>query len=259
MISSAQGLEMPPVSKEQFLTAIDEVVKANLDYLPPYGTGASLYIRPMLFGSNAVLGVKPATEYQFRVFVSPVGPYFKGGIIPIVVRISDSDRAAPYGTGNIKAGLNYAMGLHAYSQAHALGYAENIYLDPLTHTKIDEAGGANVLFISKDNKIIVPKSSTILPSITRRSIVEMAEDYLQLEVEEREVYLEEVSDFAECCLCGTASVVTPIGKIVNHDQEICFPSGLEEIGPVTKKIRETLLAIQLGEIDAPEGWIRTIC
>ena len=255
---SAQRLEMPAFPKDRFVDAIVQTVKANIDYVPPYGSGATLYIRPYMFGTNAVIGVKPADEYQFRVFTTPVGPYFKGGAEPITVRISDFDRAAPHGTGHIKAGLNYAMSLHAIVDAHKQGFAENIYLDSATRTKIEETGGANILFVTKDNKVVTPKSNSILPSITRRSLMVVAKEYLGLEVEEREVYLDEVKDFAECGLCGTAAVISPVGKINDHGKEICFPSGMEEMGPVTKKLYETLTGIQMGRLEAPEGWIKVI-
>ena len=255
---SAQRLEMPAFPKDRFVDAIVQTVKANIDYVPPYGSGATLYIRPYMFGTNAVIGVKPADEYQFRVFTTPVGPYFKGGAKPITVRISDFDRAAPHGTGHIKAGLNYAMSLHAIVDAHKQGFAENIYLDSATRTKIEETGGANILFVTMDNKVVTPKSNSILPSITRRSLMVVAKEYLGLEVEEREVYLDEVKDFAECGLCGTAAVISPVGKINDHGKEICFPSGMEEMGPVTKKLYETLTGIQMGRLEAPEGWIKVI-
>lgn len=255
MADTCKRLEMPVLSKEQFVEAIKAVVLANEAYVPPYGSGATLYIRPFMFGINSVIGVKPATEYQFRVFSTPVGPYFKGGAKPITIKVSDFDRAAPNGTGHVKAGLNYAMSLHAIVTAHAEGYDENLYLDPATRTKVEETGGANFLFITKDNKVITPKSNSILPSITRRSLMTVAKDYLGLETEEREVYLDELKDFAECCLCGTAAVISPVGKIVDHGKEICFPSGMEKMGPVCQKLYDTLTGIQKGEIEAPEGWI----
>ena len=247
MIDSCQRMKMPAFPKERFLDAIVKTVAANRDWVPPYGSGASLYLRPYMFGSNAVIGVKPATEYQFRVFATPVGPYFKGGVKPLTVRISDFDRAAPHGTGHIKAGLNYAMSLYAIVDAHEQGFDENIYLDSATRTYIEETGGANILFITKDGKVVTPKSSTILPSITRRSLMHVAAEYLGLTVEERPVALEEVKDFAECGLCGTAAVISPVGKIVDHGKEICFPSGMNDMGPVTKKLYETLQAIFLTE------------
>ncbi|MBD5144176.1 MAG: branched-chain amino acid aminotransferase [Oscillospiraceae bacterium] len=256
--SSAQRLEMPVFPKERFLDAVDQVVKANANFVPPYGSGATLYLRPFLFGINSVIGVKPADEYQFRIFATPVGPYFKGGAKPITLRVSDLDRAAPHGTGNIKAGLNYAMSLHTLMDAHRNGFDENMFLDPATHTKVEETGGANFLFVTKDNKIVTPKSNSILPSITRRSLVYVAEKYLGLEVQEREVLFEEVKDFAECGLCGTAAVISPVGKIVNHDEEIYFPSGMDKMGETVQKLYDTLTGIQMGRIEAPEGWIHEI-
>ena len=258
LISSARKLQIPEFPAERFLDAIDQVVRANAAFVPPFGSGATLYIRPYMFGSNPVIGVKPADEYQFRVFVTPVGPYFKGGAKPIVIRISDLDRAAPRGTGNIKAGLNYAMSLYNIVDAHKQGYDENLYLDPGTRTCIEETGGANIIFITKDGKLVTPKSDSILPSITRRSLVYVAEHYLGMEVEERQIPLSEVPDFAEAGLCGTAAVISPIGKIVDHGREICLPSGMQAMGPWTQKLYDTLTGIQMGRIEAPEGWIRKI-
>lgn len=259
MIDTAKRLEMPPISKEQFLDAVKQVVEANAAYVPPYGSGATLYLRPYMFGINSVIGVKPADDYQFRLFCTPVGPYFKGGAKPITIRVCDFDRAAPHGTGHVKAGLNYAMSLHAIVDAHNQGYDENMYLDAATRTKVEETGGANFLFVTGDGKVVTPKSDTILPSITRRSLMYVAKEYLGLEVEEREVLLSEVSEFAECGLCGTAAVISPVGKIVDHGKDICFPSGMEEMGSVTKKLYDTLTGIQMGRIEAPEGWIYKIC
>ncbi len=258
MENSAKGLEMPVFPKERFVEAVAKVVEANAAFVPPYGSGASLYIRPYMFGFDSVIGVKPASEYQFRIFATPVGPYFKGGAKPITIRVSDFDRAAPHGTGHIKAGLNYAMSLHAIVDAHKNGFDENVYLDPQTRTKIEETGGANLIFVTKDNKLVTPKSSSILPSITRRSILYVAKEYLGMETEEREVFLDEVKDFAECGLCGTAAVVSPVGKIVDHGKEICFPSGMEKMGPSIQKLYDTLTGIQMGHIEAPEGWIKVI-
>lgn len=258
MADTCKRLEMPVYPEDKWVDAIVKVVEANADYVPPYGSGATLYIRPYMFGSNAVIGVKPADEYQFRAFCTPVGPYFKGGAKPIVIRVSDFDRAAPHGTGHIKAGLNYAMSLHAIVDAHNQGFAENMYLDAATRTKVEETGGANFIFITKDGKLVTPKSDSILPSITRRSLMVVAEKYLGLTVEHREVYFDEVKDFAECGLCGTAAVISPVGKIVDHGKEICLPSGMDEMGPVTKKLYDTLTGIQMGRIEAPEGWIKVI-
>ena len=255
MEQSAKRLEMPVFPKERFVEAVLKTIGANAAYVPPYGSGATLYVRPCMFGSNPVIGVKPADEYQFRVFTTPVGPYFKGGVKPLTIRVSDFDRAAPRGTGHIKAGLNYAMSLHAIVDAHKQGFDENMYLDAGTRTKVEETGGANFLFVTRDGKVVTPKSDSILPSITRRSLVQVAREYLGLEAEEREVYLEELADFAECGLCGTAAVISPVGKVADHGKEICFASGMTEMGPVTKKLYETLTGIQMGTIKAPEGWV----
>ena len=258
MADSARRLEMPVFPEDKFVEAVAQVVKANEAYVPPYGSGATLYLRPYMFGSSPVIGVKPAAEYQFRVFATPVGPYFKGGVKPLTIKISDFDRAAPNGTGHIKAGLNYAMSLHAIVTAHEEGYDENMYLDAATRTYVEETGGANFLFVTKDNKVVTPKSNSILPSITRRSLMIVAKDYLGLEVEERPVHKDELKDFAECGLCGTAAVISPVGKIVDHGTEICLPSGMTEMGPITKKLYDTLTGIQMGKIEAPEGWIYEI-
>ena len=259
MAESCKRLKMPVFPEDKFVEAVEKVVKANEAWVPPYGSGATLYVRPFMIGTNSVIGVKPADEYQFRILVTPVGPYFKGGAKPITIRVSDVDRAAPHGTGDIKAGLNYAMSLYNIVDAHEQGYDENMYLDPATRTKVEETGGANFMFITKDGKFVTPKSGSILPSITRRSLMVVAEKYLGMPVEHREVTLAEVADFAEAGLCGTAAVISPIGKIVDHGKEICMPSGMEEMGPYTKKLYDTLTGIQMGRIEGPEGWVHTIC
>ena len=259
MKDSCERLEMPVYPEDKWVEAVAKTVEANAAWVPPFGSGATLYVRPYMFGSNPVIGVKPADEYQFRVLTTPVGPYFKGGAKPITIKVSDFDRAAPHGTGHIKAGLNYAMSLHAIVDAHKNGFDENMYLDAATRTKVEETGGANFIFVTKDGKVVTPKSDSILPSITRRSLIYVAKEYLGLEAEEREIYFDEVKDFAECGLCGTAAVISPVGKIVDHGKEICFPSGMDEMGPVTKKLYETLTGIQMGHIEAPEGWICKIC
>ena len=250
MANSCRRLEMPVYPEDKFVEAVAKTVKANDAWVPPFGSGASLYIRPYMFGSNPVIGVKPADEYQFRILVTPVKP--------LTIKVSDFDRAAPHGTGHIKAGLNYAMSLHAIVTAHEEGYAENMYLDPATRTKVEETGGANFIFVTKDGKVVTPKSDSILPSITRRSLIHVAKEYLGLEVEEREVLFDEVKDFAECGLCGTAAVISPVGKIVNHGEEICLPSGMEKMGPTIQKLYDTLTGIQMGKIEAPKGWIYTV-
>ena len=251
MIDSAKRLEMPPVSEEMFMEAVDEVVRANKDYIPPFKTGGALYLRPYLFATGPVIGVKPSDEYQFRLFGTPVGSYFKNGVRPNTICVSDFDRAAPHGTGHIKAGLNYAMSLHAYITAHKNGFDENMYLDPASRTFVEETGGANFLFVKKDGTLVTPKSDSILPSITRRSLISIA-------TEHRPVKFSEVSEFAEAGLCGTAAVICPVGKVVDHGKEICIPSGMDEMGPVLTKLYKTLRGIQMGEIEGPEGWIHEV-
>ena len=257
MMDSAKRLVMPPVPEEMFMEAVDQVVAANKDWIPPYESGGALYLRPYLFATGPVIGVKPSDEYQFRLFGTPVGSYFKNGIKPITICVSDFDRAAPHGTGDIKAGLNYAMSLHPYILAHENGFDENMYLDAATRTYVEETGGANFLFVTKDNVIVTPKSGSILPSITRRSLVTLAEN-LGYKVEHRPVKFTELEDFAEAGLCGTAAVICPVGKVVAKDKEITFPSGMQEMGPVLTKLYNTLRGVQLGTVEAPEGWIREI-
>ena len=254
MADSCRQLKMPVFPEEKFVEAVIETVRANKEYVPPFGSGATLYIRPYMFGSSAVIGVKPAQEYQFRMFVTPVGPYFKGGVKPLTLRRSDLDRAAPRGTGHIKAGLNYAMSLYNIVDAHEQGYDENVYVDSATRTCIEETGGANIILITKDGKLVTPKSDTILPSITRRSLMVVAKDILGLEVEERPIALDELGDFAECGLCGTAAVISPVGKIVDHDRVFEFAG----MGPVIQKLYDTLRGIQMGTIAGPEGWVKVI-
>ena len=254
MVDSCKRLSMPTFPEDRFVDAVRQTVAANAQWVPPYGSGASLYLRHVMFGTNPVIGVKPASEFQFRVFATPVGPYFKGGIRPLVLRVSDYDRAAPHGTGHIKAGLNYAMSLYIITEAHEQGYDENVYLDPQTRTYLEETGGANLIFL-KGNTLVTPKSGSILPSITRRSLVAVARDYLGMEVEERPVALAEIGDFDECVLCGTAAVISPVGKIVDHGRETCFAG----MGPGIQKLYDTLTGMQLGRIPAPEGWIAEIC
>ena len=253
MADSCRRLKMPVFPEDRFVDAVVQTVRANAAWVPPFGSGATLYVRPVMFGVNPTIGVKPATEYQFRVFATPVGPYFKGGIKPLTVRISDLDRAAPRGTGHVKAGLNYAMSLYNIVDAHEQGYDENIYLDSATRTYIEETGGANVIFI-KGNTLVTPRSDTILPSITRRSLEYVAKAYLGMEVEERPVALSERGDFEEAGLCGTAAVISPLGTVVDHGREIHYAG----MGPAIQKLYDTLTGIQMGRIQAPEGWIRVI-
>ena len=253
MADSCRRMKMPVFPEDKFVEAVIETVRANAAWVPPYGSGATLYLRPFMFGSDAIIGVKPANEFQFRIFATPVGPYFKGGVKPLTVRISDLDRAAPRGTGHIKAGLNYAMSLYNIVDAHEQGYDENVYVDSATRTHIEETGGANIVFI-KGNTLVTPKSDTILPSITRRSLLQVAKDYLGMEVEEREVALSEIDQFTECGLCGTAAVISPVGKIVDHGKEITYAG----MGPKIQQLYDTLRGIQMGQMEGPEGWIQVI-
>ena len=257
MYDSAARLEMPSFPKDKFVEAVEMVVRANAAWVPPFGSGATLYIRPFMFATGDVIGVKPATEYQFRILVTPVGPYYKGGVKPVKLQVSEFDRAAPHGTGNIKAGLNYAMSLHPSVIAHSKGYADNLFLDPQTRTYVEETGVANVLFVTKEGKLVVPQSFTdsILPSITRRSLVQVAED-LGMEVEQRPVRFDEIDQFVECGMCGTAAVISPVGQIDNGDKSVVY--GMEHVGPVMKKLRETLTGIQSGAIEDQFGWVHKI-
>ena len=253
MAESCRRLKMPVFPEDKFVEAVIETVRANAQWVPPYGSGATMYLRPFMFGSDAIIGVKPANEFQFRIFATPVGPYFKGGAKPVTVRISDLDRAAPRGTGHVKAGLNYAMSLYNIVDAHEQGYDENVYVDSATRTYIEETGGANIVFI-KDNTLVTPKSDTILPSITRRSLLYVAKEYLGMEVEERPVALSEIADFEEAGLCGTAAVISPVGTIVDHGTPIHYAG----MGPKIQKLYDTLTGIQMGRLEAPEGWIQVI-
>ena len=243
-----------------------KVVEANLAWVPPFGSGATLYIRPFMVATGNVIGVKPADEYQFRILVTPVGPYYKGGVQPVALKVPEYDRAAPHGTGNIKAGLNYAMSLYPSVLAHAEGdlnltpveIADNMFLDPQTHTYVEESGGANFLLVKEDGTLVVPQSATdsILPSITRRSLVQVAEEMLGMKVEQRQVRFDEIDQFVECGMCGTAAVISPVGKVVDLEgNEHIFGAGMEHVGPVLAKLRATLTGIQAGEIEDKFGWV----
>ena len=258
LAATCDRLHMPVIPEEQFIEAVDMLVKANAAWVPPFGSGATLYIRPFIYGSGPVLGVQAAPTYEFRMYCCPVGPYFKGGVKPLTITVSDYDRAAPKGSGHIKAGLNYAMSLYASYDAKGRGFAENMFLDSATHTKVEETGGANFVFVTKDGKLVTPKSSTILPSITRRSLMYVAKELLGMETEEREVPFSEVPEFVECGLCGTAAVISPVGCIDDHGKAIKFASGMESFGPVLQKLYDTLTGIQMGRIAGPEGWVHEI-
>lgn len=251
---SCRKLLMPEFPEEKFLEACKKVVLANEKYLPPYGTGGSLYLRPYLIGTGDNIGVGPAPEYLFSIFVVPVGAYFKGGMSPVNFKIADCDRAAPLGTGKQKVGGNYAASILAHEQAKKEGYADCVYLDPTTHTKIEEVGSANFFGITKDNKFVTPLSQSILPSVTKYSLLELARDYLHMEVIEGDVFIDNLDIFAEAGACGTAAVISPIGGIQYKGKLHVFYSETE-VGPVTKKLYDLLTGIQLGDIEGPEGWI----
>ena len=254
MQNSCDRLLMPKVPVEKFLDACYQVVKANEKFVPPYGTGATLYLRPFVIGVGDNLGVRSAPEFIFSIFVSPVGPYFKGGFKPVDFITTDYDRAAPKGTGAAKIGGNYSASLLPHRQAKDKGYADCIYLDPKTHSKIEEVGAANFFAITKDNVFVTPKSDSILPSITKYSLLHVAEEYLGLEAKETDIYIDELDKYKEAGACGTAAVITPIGSITHKGEKHVFYSE-EEVGPITQKLYDSLYGIQTGDIEAPEGWI----
>ena len=254
MQDSCRRLLMPEIPEEKFIDAVKQVVKANEHFVPPYGSGATLYIRPFIIGVGHNIGVKPAPEYLFCIFCLPVGSYFKSGLTPVNFIVTDYDRAAPTGTGRVKVGGNYAASLYPHKLAVEKGFADCIYLDPLTHTKIEEVGAANFFGITKDNKFVTPNSPSILPSITKYSLMHLAKEYLGMEVEERDVLVDNLNEFKEAGACGTAAVITPIGGIHYKDNLHVFYSE-KEVGPVTKKLYNTLYGIQFGDVEAPEGWI----
>ncbi|MFL2101141.1 branched-chain amino acid aminotransferase [Desemzia sp. FAM 23991] len=254
MQRSCRRLLMPEVSTEIFIDAVKQVVKANEHFLPPYGTGGTLYLRPYIIGVGDNIGVKPAAEYIFSVFCMPVGPYFKGGLTPTNFLVSQYDRAAGRGTGAAKVGGNYAGSLLPGAEAHKRAFSDAIYLDPITHTKIEEVGAANFFGITKDDKFITPESPSILPSITKYSLLYLAEKRLGLEVVQGDVYIDQLDQFKEAGACGTAAVISPIGGIQNGDDFHVFYSETE-VGPVTKKLYDELIGIQFGDVAAPENWI----
>ena len=260
MNATAPRLLIPPVPEELFLHAIEETVRANYPWIPPYGSGAALYVRPMLIGVGENLGLKPAEKYEFRVFVSPVGPYYKNsGMAVIKLAVSDFDRAAPNGTGKYKAGANYAGGLLATLNAQGLGANEALYLDSAQNKYIDEAGSANIVIFTKDEKLITPSSEAILPSITRRSVMELAESELSLPTEARPIELRtEFANFQEMAACGTAAVIAPVGKIwFDNDWRTVFQDG-ESVGPIMSELYELLVGIQRGEKEDKFGWLYNI-
>ena len=254
---SCKRLLMPEFPEERFVEAIKEVVRANADWIPPYGTGGSLYIRPLMIGVGDTIGVSPAPEYIFTVFVMPVGAYFKGGLTPTSFVVSEYDRAAPVGTGAAKVGGNYAASLLPGKEAKKRQFSDCIYLDPLTHTKIEEVGAANFFGITKNNQFITPYSPSILPSITKYSLLWLAEHRLGMSVKEADVYVDRLDEFAEAGACGTAAVISPIAGIQNGDDYHVFYSETE-VGPVTRRLYDELVGIQYGDVESPEGWIQKV-
>ena len=251
---SARRILMPEIPEQKFLDAVLAVVRANDSYVPPYGTGASLYIRPFMLGVGNYIAAGPAPEYLFSVFCFPVGPYFKGGLTPVNFMVSEFDRAAPYGTGAAKVGGNYAASFYPNQLAKESGFADCIYLDPLTHTKIEEVGSANFFGITSDDEFITPASASILPSITKYSLLYLAREYLQLKTAERDVLIDQLDEYKEAGACGTAAVITPIGGIQYKGRLHVFHSETQ-VGPVTAKLYDTLCGIQFGDVAAPDGWI----
>ena len=251
---SLNKLLMPEIPEEKFIDACMQVVKANEHYVPPYGTGGTLYLRPFVIGVGDNIGVKPAPEYIFCVFCLPVGAYFKGGMTPCNFMIADYDRAAPHGTGGQKVGGNYAASMQPHKIAADRGFADCIYLDPATRTCIEEVGAANFFGITKNNEFVTPKSPSVLPSITKYSLMEIAEKYLNMSVYERKVPIDSLDEFKEAGACGTAAVITPIGGIEYKGELHVFYSETE-VGPITKELYRILCGIQFGDIEGPEGWI----
>jgi branched-chain amino acid aminotransferase len=258
LVSSAEGVKMAPVPVELFGEVLFQVIKLNKRFVPPYGSGASLYIRPLLYGSGAEVGVKPSAEYTFLVFVTPVGPYFKGGIRPVNMLICrDVDRAAPLGTGIFKVGGNYAASLRALVTAKESGYASTIFLDAREKKYIDECGPANFFGI-KDNTYITPKSESILNSITNMSLIEIAKS-LGMKAERRRVPVEELSTFEEAGACGTAAVISPIGKIVDPDNNMIYEYCRDgKPGSATMKLYNKLIGIQYGDEADEFGWMTIV-
>lgn len=252
--NSLNKLLMPEIPEEKFIDACMQVVKANEHYVPPYGTGGTLYLRPFVIGVGDNIGVKPAPEYIFCVFCLPVGAYFKGGMTPCNFMIADYDRAAPHGTGGQKVGGNYAASMQPHKIAADRGFADCIYLDPATRTYIEEVGAANFFGITKNNEFVTPKSPSVLPSITKYSLMEIAEKYLNMPVYERKVPIDSLDEFKEAGACGTAAVITPIGGIEYKGELHVFYSETE-VGPITKELYRILCGIQFGDVEAPEGWI----
>ncbi|MBN2268715.1 MAG: branched-chain amino acid aminotransferase [Acholeplasmataceae bacterium] len=254
---SCERLAMPIISTEKFIDAVKKTVKANEDFVPDYGYGETLYIRPFMIGVGNNLGLRPSSEYIFSVIVSPVGPYFSGIAKPVDMMVSPYDRAAPHGTGDVKVGGNYAASLKAQLEAKKLGFADCIFLDPKTHSKIEEVGVANFFGITKDKKYITPKSPSILNSITNRSLKWLAMHVLDLQVLEEDIFIDELDQFEEAGACGTAAVISPIGSITNIGKKHVFPYH-DTMGPYTKQLYDLLTGIQFGDIKDPNHWVTVL-
>lgn len=256
--STCRGILMPELPTERFCEMVKKVVKLNERFIPPYESGASLYIRPLLIGTSAQVGVHPASEYLFVIFITPVGPYFKGGFAtnPYVI-IREFDRAAPLGTGTFKVGGNYAASLRANKMAHDLGYSCEFYLDAKEKKYIDECGAANFFGI-KNNTYITPLSTSILPSITNRSLMQLAED-MGLKVERRPVPEEELATFEEAGACGTAAVISPIERIDDLENKRSYVIAKDgKPGPISTRLYQQLRAIQYGDVPDPYGWVTVL-
>lgn len=253
MQRSCGRLLMPQVPTDMFIEACKKVVAANERFIPPYGSGGALYLRPFVIGVGDNIGVRTAPEFIFSIFCIPVGAYFKGGLKPNNFMISGYDRAAPQGTGAAKVGGNYAASLMPGSEAKKLSFADAIYLDPQTHTKIEEVGSANFFAITHDDVFVTPKSPSVLPGITRLSLIELAQSRLGLKVVEGDVFIDKIADFKEAGACGTAAVITPIGGISYKDKLHVFYSETE-VGPITRKLYAELTGVQSGDVEAPAGW-----
>jgi branched-chain amino acid aminotransferase len=254
IISSAKRLAMEPVPEEIFIEACKKAVKYNKDWMPPYGTGASMYLRPLLFGSSARVGVQPSDDYVFLVLAMPVGPYYKTGFIPVKALVQENyDRAAPRGVGNVKAAGNYAAGLLGDRESKKKGYPISLYLDAATHTCVDEFGTSNFIGITRDKKFVTPDSPSILPSVTNKSLQVLAADF-GLKVERRNIKVTELADFTEVGACGTAAVITPVYSVTHRDKVYTF--GKEtEAGPTLTKLYKELQGIQYGEVDDRHRWM----
>lgn len=253
MNRSAKRLLMPEFPVDRFVEAIKQVVLANKEFVPPYGTGATLYLRPLMIAIDSVVGVQPGKEYMLNIYATPVGPYFKGGLTPTAFVTSQYDRAAHGGTGRAKVGGNYAASLLPGSKAHETGYSDVVYLDPIHHEYIEELGSANFFGITKLGQFLTPKSPSILPSITKLSVLDLSKE-MGLKPAQVQISINDLDLFAEAGAMGTAAVISPVGSITNHGEKHVFYSETEP-GPITLKLYNRLTGIQFGTESGPEGWV----